>query len=87
VILRRKWPQIRITESHPKALLVAHPTVAKLLRGQHFASEHERDALIRVYSAWFSETNPGEWKNCVKEEEEELCFPSGFEVSYWFPGT
>ncbi len=86
VMLRSKWPNIRITESHPKALLVAHPALLELLQSQHFTTEHERDAFIGAYSAWYSETNPGEWKNWVKEEEEELYFPSGFEVSYWFPG-
>jgi hypothetical protein len=82
--LRQKWPETHITESHPKALLAVWPPISELIKKFKFSTEHERDAFIGAYAAWqYIERNPS-WKNWVLEEND-VYFPSGHEVAYWFP--
>lgn len=84
--LGKRWPNTRVTESHPKALLHVWPKASEFLRLRSTASgsEHERDALLGAYSALQYESQCSGWKDWVLEEDEPY-FPSGNKVAYWFP--
>lgn len=85
VQLREHWPNVQITEAHPKALMAVWPPLAEALAKHDFTTEHERDAFIGAYAASYASALNTDWSNWVKKEESEVFFPSGFEVSYWFP--
>lgn len=85
VALRNRWPDISITETHPKALLAVWPAISEHVKSRQFATEHERDAFLGAYAAWYSTESRNEWVNWLKEEDDEVFLPSGFEVAYWFP--
>lgn len=82
--LAEKWPQIAITESHPKALLSVWPGAVKFVRQFEFSTDHERDAALGAYTAFAFLSQWPQWVDWV--ELEESCFiPSGGKVAYWFP--
>lgn len=75
-----------ITEAHPKALLRLHPEAQRFVM-EHLSptlEEHERDAALAAYAAWAAVTAHQSWCNLVLAEVAPF-FPSGREVSYWFP--
>ena len=82
--LSKKWPQIAITESHPKALLSIWPNAREFVRQYDFSTDHERDAALGAYSACalFSQWNG--WVDLLDYEESYFA-PSGGKVAYWFP--
>lgn len=86
VALTEKWPQISITESHPKALLSIWSDTAELIGHFEFTTDHERDAALGAYAAFaFMAKWPG-WIDLLGIEESYFI-PSGKTISYWFPKT
>jgi hypothetical protein len=99
-LLRDAVPGIRITESHPKALLwllgvlsAGESTTGVGLRdlGDHLAfagaepSEHERDAALgALTAAAMLERSPG-WRDILVDEEDAFCPVP--DISYWMPLT
>lgn len=80
------WPSTKITETHPKALLLVWPELNEFLSAHcpTTITEHERDSIIGAYSAWAMATNNPKWLDLVTMETDPF-FPSGKPVSYWFP--
>lgn len=99
-LLRDAMPGIRITESHPKALLwllgvvsAGGTTTAVGLHdlGDHLAfagmepSEHERDAVLgALTAAAMLQQSPG-WRDILLDEEAAFCPVP--DISYWMPLT
>lgn len=86
IALSEQWPDIQITESHPKALLAVKPDSLQPFKRFHFGSDHERDAALGAYSAlshW--QRSPG-WRDWLESEEAPII-PSGGRVAYWFPSV
>lgn len=82
--LAEKWPQIAITESHPKALLSVWPEAVEFVKQFEFSTDHERDAALGAYAAFAYLSQWPQWGDLV--ELDESCFvPSGGKVAYWFP--
>lgn len=84
ISLAKLWPEIQITESHPKALLVVKPDSLALFNRINFGSDHERDAALGAYSALCHRQRSPGWRDWVESEEAPI-FPSGGRVAYWFP--
>ncbi len=97
-LLRSKFPAVRITETHPKALLwliaVANNSLRAVdVRMSHLAgfisggtdniSEHERDAALGAVAAWSMVENKLNWKNLYLMEEQ--TFVPVPPVEYWMP--
>ena len=87
-LLRLKLPDIRITESHPKALLwlrdvkdvgVSHLIEPKLL----WKTEHERDAALGAFGALAMIEKRSGWRDLYLEEENAYTPVSP--VEYWMP--
>jgi hypothetical protein len=80
------WPEALITEAHPKALLRLHGAAQEFVEKHVPCStvEHERDAALAAFAAWCAVVKRPEWQNLVRLEEE-LFFPGGNAVDYWFP--
>jgi hypothetical protein len=84
VAVAQRWPSIKVTEAHPKALIRLRPQVMDFF-GQHvFVNEHERDAALGAYTAraYYDEA-PG-WVDWIQRETDPFR-PSGRGVAYWFP--
>lgn len=73
-------PSILITECHPKALRWLWPQA----RAVDAATHHERDAIIAIWSAWASTTQPGGWCDLLRREPKQVI-PMGRRVGYWMP--
>jgi len=80
------WPSATITEAHPKALLRVSYGAQGFHKSQLHSvpTEHERDAGLAAYSAWAAATRLPGWRNLVAEEVAPF-FPSGRQITYWFP--
>lgn len=100
MLLRRRWPLLPITETHPKALLwllglahrERHATLVSVRELSQLViasvtsmNEHERDASVACGAAYaFSQRLP-DWHDLVPQEPEYLSLlPDG--VAYWMPG-
>jgi hypothetical protein len=87
-LLRRELPEIRITKSHPKALLwllrvasvqrpVAHVDMGHL--GDFIESEsphlldHERDAALGALAAWAMMCERSGWRDLYRDEEKAFA--------------
>lgn len=99
-LLRRKWPELRLTESHPKAMLwmlkiaglgmpVEEITLATL--NQFFiggdlieVSDHERDAALGALSAWAMANKAEGWNNLYPQEKDPIS-PLDPPPEYWMP--
>jgi hypothetical protein len=97
-LLRRELPEIRITESHPKALLwILH--IARIKRpvaeigighlgdfieseSPHL-SEHERDAALGAVAALAMMNKWSGWRDLHREEKN--AFNPVSPVEYWMP--
>lgn len=98
-LLRRRWPGVAITETHPKALLwhlglasrdraassITLDALPELLATSlRHVTEHERDAAISCAAAYsFTQRLPG-WRDLVVDETDLLPVVPGA-VSYWMP--
>jgi len=96
-LLRQRIPNIRITESHPKALLwllkvakrdlmVADVTITHL---NEFItdvpselSDHQRDAALGAIAAWAMINKRAGWRDLFDEKE---AFAPAAPVEYWMP--
>jgi len=97
-LLRRSFPDMRITESHPKALL----WLLKIASAQHHVadigishlsgliesescnvSDHERDAVLGAVAAWAMITKHPGWRDLFQEETNP--FAPVPPVEYWMP--
>jgi hypothetical protein len=91
--LRRQYPNLAITETHPKALLKALNLVGWSdivknfgLKGDEPLDEHQRDALLGAVAA--REGASQKWRdlsvdrNSQELDPKKLWFGS---VSYWWP--
>jgi hypothetical protein len=85
-LIATSWPTTLITEAHPKALLRLHAEAEQFITNHlpTINTEHERDAALAAFAAWAAVTLQQSWRNLVLEEVDPF-FPSGREVSYWFP--
>lgn len=98
-LLRRRWPGIAITETHPKALLwhlglasreraassVTLDAMPDLLVSTlQQATEHERDAAVSCAAAYAFARRLSGWRDLAIEEADILPVVPG-PVSYWMP--
>lgn len=99
-LLRQKWPEIRLTESHPKALLwlLGIATVrrrppairvrhldALVKCGDNVACEHRRDAILGAIAADQMLMASPDWVNLVDREEVSAVFTPIRDIEYWMP--
>jgi hypothetical protein len=97
-LLGKSVPAVRITESHPKALLwllkVAtkdrRPTKVKMSDLRAFVtceseelSEHERDAALGAFAAWAMVTEQAGWRDLFQDEDKP--FVPVPPIEYWMP--
>lgn len=64
--LRAKFPEVPITEAHPKALRWLLPDVAAITA----FSEHEHDALLAAIGAWGATHSQGGWRDLKQDESQ-----------------
>jgi hypothetical protein len=83
---RERWPEVPITESHPKALLRLSAQAREFAAGSDLQSigEHGRDAALGAYAAHAMVAQSEGWHNLVTQERAPF-FPGGSNVAYWFP--
>lgn len=80
------WPNVLVTEAHPKALLMVSAAARRFAEtiSKQRLSEHERDAAIAAYSACaFAQRSEG-WHD-ISLLETNPFFPAGKPAAYWFP--
>lgn len=97
-LLRRELPEIRITESHPKALLwllhvasnelpvanVGINHLVNLIQSESLhMSEHERDAALGAVAAWAMMSKRSGWRDLYQDEQN--AFAPVSPVEYWMP--
>lgn len=88
--LREKFEQIRITETHPSALLGLLknrlPEEHRILGDMvgYFRNDHVRDATISAFCAWQMLRNPIGW-NDITQKEPRPVQPLGTLIEYWMP--
>jgi len=97
-LLRRRIPSIRITETHPKALLwlieiatterrgseIDMSHLKELIAGETKSKcEHERDAVLGSIAAWAMVVARPGWRDLFIDEEESFAPVSP--VEYWMP--
>lgn len=97
-LLRDRFPNIRITESHPKALLwllkiankrrrvvdVRMSNLSKVIACErNTLSDHERDAALGAFAASAMVKGCEGWRNLFLEEDEP--FVPVEQVEYWMP--
>ena len=88
--LREEWPDLKITEAHPKALwqlLKSHGEqydIGMVKRLKKGIAGHERDATLSAVAAWAMVGERSGWWNLY---EDECCPIQPFDtcVSYWMP--
>lgn len=100
LLLRKKFPRIALSESHPKAILWLSDLIPEdsspgkirvsdieSLRSdqQGKYSEHERDAALAALSAWAMCHQPAGWLDLKASEEHEVILPIGENIAYWMP--
>ena len=88
--LKEKWPDLRVTEAHPKVLLhwarINNDDLAAWLDGVEASNEHERDAVLSMYAA--CKGLRGDWTHDLFTEPvgdtgRPIC-PAG-PAHYWWP--
>ena len=86
-MLRERWPNLPITETHPKLTLVAlGPSVPQFMQKHTLnTNEHRRDAEISAFLVWNGIVNPGNLRDLnILPGAAGLLFPAG-PVNYFFP--
>ena len=87
------WPNVDLTESHPRALrclLHAHGQPATVNMVNQLTAgldDHQLDATLAAVSAWAArhQNQPGTgWQN-LYEQEPGLVGPFDLDASYWMP--
>jgi hypothetical protein len=97
-LLRLEIPSIRITETHPKALLwlikiattergvsqVQMSDVKELIECDlELSCDHERDAALGSFAAWAMFVTQSGWRNLFLDERDP--FVPVAPVEYWMP--
>ena len=97
ILLRRRFRELPLSESHPKAFLwltgvanaALHPSaVAFTLLTQYFSGiptgrpDHERDAAIATLSAWAMRVHPLHWRDLYPLEQNPYS-PLSSPLGYW----
>lgn len=95
-MLRKRFPTVKVTETHPKALLLALGFAPRSwndfsgrfhLNGKRPGSDHERDALVGAVVV--REALCGRWKVdlALRRNESELGAEMSWfgDVNYWWP--
>lgn len=80
--LRERFPDLPITESHPKALRWLLPSLFEF----EDRSEHERDAMLATVSAWAAFNRPADWEDLFAHEENAFT-PVSMPVLYIMPNV
>jgi hypothetical protein len=80
----KHWPTAQLTESHPKALLLASAEAGTFAERLNLSVEHERDAALAAFSANALVERTEHWHDLVKLDDNAI-FPGGKPVAYWFP--
>lgn len=92
--LRQRFPRVTITETHPKALLIAlglsrQDILRRFnLHGNLPASEHEQDALVSAVVAREGSTNT--WCDLAQDRFPSEQDPAKIEagpIRYWWPSA
>jgi hypothetical protein len=98
-LLHQQFPNITITESHPKALLyllgiankqkdAASVSLADLSEyivcDTGYISQHERDAILGTVAALAQREKRQGWKNLFEQEKKPIT-PFDYQVEYWMP--
>lgn len=80
------WPQAKLTEAHPKALLRVWSKAAAFVEqvANAVASEHERDAVLAAFTAHQFHLATEGWRN-LSELDPGSYDPIGVRAAYWFP--
>jgi len=89
--MREEFPEIEITETHPKALLKAFPWFCSFprgfdLSGPNPSDEHQRDALIGAFVA--REGSLRRWKNdlaVTAKSNSDVHLGLFGDCHYWWP--
>jgi hypothetical protein len=99
-LLRRLYPDLPITEAHPKALLwlmgIARrghePKTIKpidikqvIIEGTEFGSEDERDAILGAFTAQMMIRRKSDWVDLLTYEIEERILVVEPPIGYWMP--
>ena len=88
--LSQQFPSIRITETHPTAVMelmtTRHPLqhqswVAQL---RNVGNRHEQDAIISAYCAWQMLIGADGWTD-LAPREPNVVQPFGLGAQYWMP--
>jgi len=97
-LLRRDYPGILISESHPKVLLWLIGLATKDIDTKHLSlsdlyahfslnkqdiSEHERDAALAALSGWAMATKQNGWQDLYSIEDRTITPVES--VGYWMP--
>jgi hypothetical protein len=86
-LAREHWPEVNITEAHPKALQQIYPEAENFLSGREFKNDHEQDAALAAYTAWAYDKPSTSWCD-LRAMESSIFDPlSGSPPVYWFPAT
>lgn len=80
--LRDRFPELPITEAHPKALRWLSPHLLDI----EARSEHERDAMLATVSAWAAYKRPSDWEDLFAHEENAFT-PVSMPVYYMMPNA
>ncbi len=100
-LLRRSFPTIPITESHPKALLWLMMIAKKdfgpnnikinnlkeiIIKGPESVSEDERDAILGAFTAQAMMRKKMGWEDLLQfERENDLVLAGKPPIAYWMP--
>jgi predicted nuclease with RNAse H fold len=99
-LLRREYPDLPITEAHPKALLwlmgiarrghepknVTQRDIEEIaVTGKRFGSEDERDAILAAFAANMMVRNKSDWVDLLKHERKERILAGEPPIGYWMP--
>ena len=83
-LARRLWPQVPITESHPKALLRTNARSRRFSDLFTFANDHERDAALGAFAAWSWALRADGWFDLRHDETKVIDLIGEPYPSYWF---
>lgn len=96
--LHQRFPDIAITEAHPKALLylmgiasqkrnhadVILSDLSKYIDCNHNCGEDERDAILGAITAFAQREKREDWRNLFENEKHPIL-PFDYTVGYWMP--
>ena len=99
-LLRREYPDLPVTEAHPKALLWLMGIARRghepknitprdieeiVMPGTIFGSEDERDAILAAFAAQMMIRRKSDWVDLLKCERKERILVGEPPIGYWMP--